>query len=135
MYIGALKFSHSYFNIYVAWVAPLGFFYTCLRSAPALLDEDIIALRNYIIYHPAKFLVVIWRRVKMTFEQIFHITRTTDVHFVEIPVLNAFKRVSTWPLTESYTRCYYRAIKTLFCIIFRKNIYIYFDFRLSYRIL
>ena len=38
MYIGALKFSHSYFNVYVARVAPLGFFYTCLRSAPTLLD-------------------------------------------------------------------------------------------------
>ena len=38
MYIGALKFSHSYFNVYVARVAPLGFFYTCPRSAPALLD-------------------------------------------------------------------------------------------------
>ena len=39
MYIGALKFSHSYLNIYVTRVAPLGFFYTCLRSAPALLDN------------------------------------------------------------------------------------------------
>ena len=38
MYIGALKFLHSYFNVYVARVAPLGFIYTCLRSAPALLD-------------------------------------------------------------------------------------------------
>ena len=39
MYIGALKFSHSYFNLYVARVAPLGFFYTYLRSTPALLDD------------------------------------------------------------------------------------------------
>ena len=39
MYIGALKFSHSYFNVYVARVAPLGLFYTCLRSAPAFLDK------------------------------------------------------------------------------------------------
>ena len=41
MYIGALKFSHSYFNVYVARVAPLCFFYTCLRSASALLDIEI----------------------------------------------------------------------------------------------
>ena len=51
MYIGALKFSHSYFNVYVARVAPLGFFHTCLRSAPALLDISdglVIYVSNYI---------------------------------------------------------------------------------------
>ena len=49
MYIGALKFSHSYFNVYVARVAALGFFYTCLRSAPALLDlkEILENLEHY----------------------------------------------------------------------------------------
>ena len=82
-------------------------------------NEDLIALCNYIIYQSAKFLVDIWKRVRMTFKQNFHITRTRHVQFVEVPVLNAFERVSTWPLTESYMR-YYRAIKSSFCIIFPK---------------
>ena len=47
MYTGALKFSHPHFNVYVARVAPLGFFYTCLRSALALLDVQNLLSQRY----------------------------------------------------------------------------------------
>ena len=74
-----------------------------MNISRCIQNEDIIALRNYIIYHSAKVSSrYSRRRVRMTFEQNFHITRTRHVHFVEVPVLNAFEQVSTWPLTESY---------------------------------
>ena len=59
MYIGALKFSHSYFNVYVARVAPLGFFYTGLRSAPALLDDAVFLSRCYPVFLRLYTLVLI----------------------------------------------------------------------------
>ena len=53
-----------------------------MNISRCIQNEDIIALCNYIIYQFAKFLVDIRKRVRMMFEQNFHITRTRHEHFV-----------------------------------------------------
>ena len=46
--------AHPFQCIYVARVAPLGFFYTCLRSAPALFDKFIVILNDSIDFVQTK---------------------------------------------------------------------------------